>query len=117
MAHGLIIDDNMVITQAIRAYMQPLGFDSFDQEWTEERAVDAARRRRPDLVIIGDRLEEGSTINAARRISQELGVPILMVTGEPAQALKRLGGEATFEGPFLLNDIDKAIGLASLQNA
>lgn len=113
MAIALIINDNMVITQAIRAYLRPLGFDSFYQEWTEDRAVAAARRSRPDLVVIGDELEEGSSLNAARRISGELSVPVLMVTGEPWRARKRLADKASFEGPFLLNEIETAVELAS----
>lgn len=112
MNHALIIDENMIVSRAIQSRLEGLGFTSFDHTWTEEQAVAAASRRAPNLVVIGDELESGSALGAARRISRELAVPVLMVTGDPIRAERRLAKVEAFEGPFLLNQIEEAVSAA-----
>lgn len=112
MTHALIIDDNMIVSRAIQSCLKALGFNSFDHTWTEDQALAAADRRPPDLVVIGDEVEAGSALSAAKRISFNLAVPVLMVTGDPVRARKRLEKTVSFEGPFLLNQIEEAVQLA-----
>lgn len=112
MGHALIIDDNLIISHAIRSCLKPLGFSSFEQSWTEEQAVAAADEHAPDLVIVGDNVEMGSAINAARRITDKRAVPVLLVTADAARAHQNCGHACRFEGPFLLNQIEKAVARA-----
>ena len=112
MNHALIIGDNMIISRAIQSRLECLGFTSFDHTWTEAQAVAAARHCAPNLVIIGDEVESGSALGAARRISRELAVPVLMVTGDPVRAERHLASVEAFEGPFLLNQIEEAVNVA-----
>jgi CheY-like chemotaxis protein len=112
MSHALIIDDNMLISHAIRSYLEPLGFTSFDSTWTEEQAVAAAHEHTPDLIVVGDELAVGSSLAAAQRISKWLSVPVVMLTGDPVRAQKRLKHACSFEGPFMLNQIEEAVALA-----
>jgi CheY-like chemotaxis protein len=112
MCHALIIDDNMIVSHAIQKCLESLGFMSFDKTWTEEQAVVAADRRSPDLIVIGDEIETGSALQAAQRIAERLAVPVLMVTGDPYRAQRRLERARSFEGPFLLNQIEEAVKLA-----
>ena len=109
MCHALIIDDNMIVSRALQDGLASLGYDSFDHSWTEEQAVAAAARRVPDLVVVGDSIEVGSPIEAARRISIEHDVPVLMVTANSHRARRRLPPDAAMEGPFLLGEIATAI--------
>lgn len=116
MSHALIIDDNMIVSRAIQACLESLDFSSFDHTWTEEQAVFAAALRAPDLIVIGDSVETGSALEAAKQISGGQHVPVLMVTGDPYRARKRLKQtRAFFEGPFLLNQIEEAVRLAQSQ--
>lgn len=112
MSHALIIDDNMVVSNAIQKYLEALGFASFDKTWTEEQALAAAERRSPDLIVIGDDIEAGSALRAVERIVERLAVPVLMVTGDPYRARRRFERSCSFEGPFLLNQIEEAVKLA-----
>lgn len=112
MKHALIIDDNMIVSRAIQSRLEGLGFASFDHAWTEDQALAAARRYAPNLVVIGDKIESGTTLNVARLISNELAVPVLMVTGDPVRAEKCIAKVNTFEGPFLLNQIEEAVNAA-----
>ncbi len=111
MCHALIIDDNMIVSHAIQSCLEPLGFTSFDHTWTEEQAIVAADRRVPDLIIIGDDVETGCAINAARRINGDRTVPVLMVTGDRYRATQPRGRAAPIEGPFLLDQIGAAVEL------
>lgn len=112
MNHALIIDDNLIVSRAIQSCLENLGFASFDHTWTEAQALDAARRRTPDLIVVGDELEFGSALDAARRISEWLSVPVLMVTGDPGRARQHLAQVEAFSGPFLLNQIEEAVEIA-----
>ena len=112
MSHALIIDDNIVVTTVIKGRLAPLGFSSFECVWTEDQAIAAAAQRVPDLIVVGDHVEAGSAIRAARQISETLSVPVLMVTSDPY--LARVGREkaCTFDGPFLLDQMTEALHLA-----
>ncbi|MEE4338980.1 hypothetical protein [Erythrobacter sp.] len=112
MPHALIIDENIAISRAIQHYLGGLGFASFDITWTEQQALDAAARRRPDIIVIGDDIEWGSAIRAARRISLDDSIPVLMVSGNPARASERLEMASSYEGPFRVNQIEEAVGIA-----
>ncbi|MBB3953764.1 MULTISPECIES: response regulator [Novosphingobium] len=113
MHHALIIDDNMVISRAIQSRLEALGFVSFDLAWTQQQALAAAERHWPDLIVIGDDIETGCAVEAARRITDRHAVPVLMVTGDYGRARARLEKEEALVGPFLLNEIEAAVELAN----
>jgi CheY-like chemotaxis protein len=115
MTHALIIEDNMIIARAICDRLEPLGFRSFDRTWTERQALAAASHRRPDLVVVGDEIEGGSPVGTARKVAKLTGAPVLMVTGDPLIAQRRLAEADGFEGPFLLNRIEDAVDIALSQ--
>jgi DNA-binding NarL/FixJ family response regulator len=116
MSHALIIDDNMIVSRAIADRLVELGFNSFDHTWTERQAIAAAESRRPDLVVIGDSIENGSALEAARTIAMQRDTPVLMVTADPVRARRCLDQLASFDGPFLLNEIESAVELARVTN-
>lgn len=113
MSHALIIDENMLISRAIQRRLEMLGFESFDLVWTQQQALAAAGRHRPDLIVIGDDVETGCAVEAARRITDHHEVPVLMVTGDYARARERLEQQEALVGPFLLNEIEAAVELAN----
>jgi DNA-binding response OmpR family regulator len=115
MPHALIIDENIAISRAIQHYLAALGFGSFDHTWTEQQALAAARARRPDIIVIGDDIEMGCAMRAARVISADGAIPVLMVSGDPARASQRLTGASSYEGPFRINQIEEAVALAMNQ--
>ena len=98
MPHALIVDDNMAISAALQDRLAELGFDSFEQRWTEDQAVAAANDRHPDLVVIGDTLVAGSSIEAARRISQHTNITILAVTTDAAALARALPPSTMLHG-------------------
>lgn len=117
MTHALIIDDNMIISHAVENCLVSLGFDSFDHTWTEAQAIEAATARHPDLVIIGDSIADGSPVDAARRIVELFGAPILLVAAGRCEVRRNLPADAVLDGPFSLSDIDVAVAVARAPEA
>lgn len=115
MGHALIIDENIAVCRAIQNYLEPLGFGSFDHTWTEDQALAAASHRKPDIIVIGDDIEAGSAMSAARQISRDASIPVLMVSGDPRRARQRLRQVSRYEGPFHLNQIEQAVEKALAQ--
>jgi DNA-binding response OmpR family regulator len=111
-AHALIIDDNDSVSDAIEQRLARYGFTSFTQVWTEADAMAEARRHRPDLLLVGDSLMEGSAIEAARRISDRYGTPALLVTGHADRVRRSLPEGVSMGGPFLIPEIADAIACA-----
>jgi hypothetical protein len=72
------------------------------------QAVAAAARRTPDLVVIGDTIESGCALNAARSIAMERNAPVLLVTADPCRARRRFPDDMS----VLLNEIEDAVALA-----
>jgi len=112
MCHALILDDNMIISRAIENRLLSLGFHSFDHAWTEEQAVAAAELHTPDLVVLGDSIEAGSALSAARRITTHCSVPVLLITADPYRLRQGCPKDVSLDGPFLLNEIETAVELA-----
>ncbi|MCZ8370799.1 MAG: hypothetical protein O9293_12670 [Porphyrobacter sp.] len=112
MAHALILDENVAVCRAVQHYLALLGFGTFDNAWTERQAMECARQHRPDIIIIGDDIELGCAIRAARRISGGSAIPVLMVSGDPARASQKLAQTSSYDGPFRLNQIEEAAKLA-----
>ena len=109
MPHALIIEDNLVVSKLLESRLAELGYASFDHAWTEEDAVAAAAQRRPDLVLVGDSLEKGSGIDAARQICARDDIPVLLVTGDSLKAKAPPAADARIEGPFMLGELDRAV--------
>jgi|GEM_PF-1282462 len=112
MSHALIIEQNMVIGSALSKRLSDLGFDSFDHVWTEEDAIEIADMRPPDLILVGDSLETGDTIEAARRICRKRDVPVLLVTADSSRAIQRLSQGALLDGPFAFSQMTEAVDMA-----
>lgn len=80
MCHALIIDDNLSVRCGVMDQLAEHGFSSFDHTWTERQALAAAIARRPDLIVIGNAIAEGSPFEVAFHIARPAAVPILTVT-------------------------------------
>jgi DNA-binding response OmpR family regulator len=112
MPHALIINENIAICRAVRQYLGMLGFGTFDHAWTERQAMVAARQRSPDIIVIGDDIEIGCAMRAARNISADGTIPVLMVSGDPVRASRQLAQTSSYHGPFRLNQIEEAVEIA-----
>jgi two-component system response regulator DevR len=89
----LIVDDHEVVRQGLVAVFERRpGFHVVAEAGTVAEAVEAARRFRPDLVVMDVRLPDGSGVEACREIRAELP-DTKVIAGErlPPQAGPRPG--------------------------
>lgn len=112
MSHALIIDDNKVVSRAIQNRLSAFGFDSFDHTWTEEQALAAAARRRPDLIVVGDHIARGAPIAVARELASASDAPILAVTVDRFAFQRCVPDGATVDGPYPQSCLDAALAAA-----
>ena len=110
MSHALIIDDNRVVSRAIQSRLAAFGFDSFDHTWTEQQALEAAARRRPDLIVVGDHVAGGAALKVAREVAWESAAPMLAITSDRFVLERALPEGAAIDVPCPLNELDAALG-------
>ncbi len=109
MSHALIIDDNLIFSRAVRSRLEAFGFNSFDHAWAEQQALEAAAERRPDLIVVGDTIVEGSPRGVADMLACNSGAPVLVVTTRSFMLQRQPCNGAQFGGPHLLVDLDDAL--------
>jgi two-component system response regulator DevR len=81
----LIVDDHEVVRQGLAALLgRRPGFQVVAEAGTVAEAVAAARKFRPDLVVMDVRLPDGSGIEACREIRAEIpDTRVIMLTSYP----------------------------------
>ena len=109
--HALIIEDETLVAMAIEDALRDCGFTSFDFAISVEQAVAAAVRRCPDLITADVELRPGCGITAVQSICTEQPIPVLFITGSPAEVRVRMPGHALVEKPFNADHIMDAARL------
>ncbi len=81
----LLVDDHEVVRQGLAALLgRREEFDIVGEAGTVAEAIEAARRFRPDLIVMDVRLPDGSGIEACRAIRAELpDTRVVMLTSYP----------------------------------
>jgi two-component system, OmpR family, response regulator MprA len=89
-ARILVVDDDPRIAAAAR---RALVYEGFEVDVADDgrRAMDVARERLPDLVVLDVMLPELDGIEVCRRLREGSDVPILMLTARDAVADRVLG--------------------------
>ena len=77
MKHALIISNDDAAARLLEDRLAHAGFDSFERAWSEDSALILAEQRRPDLVVVGERLDRGCPFKAARSICSAHDIPAL----------------------------------------
>jgi two-component system, response regulator PdtaR len=110
--HALIIEDEFLIALALEDMLSELGFLSFDWAATEDEAIAAVRRRRPDLITADIHLRVGNGISAIEAIrSDEPGIPTVFITANDS-LVAQMKGTTVLSKPIRLADLARAIASA-----
>ena len=88
MCHVLIIEDEALIALDLQDILAATGATTFSFAETEEEAIEAARRQRPDVITSDVMLREGSGPRAVEAIQLEMGaMPVIFITATPDACL------------------------------
>ena len=88
----LVVDDEARIVKLVRDYLERAGFDVLAAQ-DGEAALTLARVERPDLIVLDLMLPGVDGLDVCRRLRQESGVPIIMLTARVEEADRIVGLE------------------------
>jgi len=104
----LVVDDDVALAEMLQIVLRQEGFETF---WCGrgDRAVEAFRRHRPDVVLLDIMLPGGDGVDVCRSIRAESGVPIVMLTarGETPDVVRGLeaGADDYVPKPFKVQEL------------
>jgi DNA-binding response OmpR family regulator len=88
----LIVDDEEMIVQTVKAYLDREGFKTYTAADGEE-ALRAFQEKGPDLIILDLMLPKMDGIEVTRRIRSQSSVPIIMLTAKAGETDRVVGLE------------------------
>jgi len=106
---ALIVEDDAMIAGLLAETLEGLGHGVCAVETNVARAVAAASRWRPDLMIVDVGLGEASGIAAVKEILSSSFVPCVFVTGGALSGLSLGPDTVLIRKPFRVSDLDQAI--------
>jgi len=86
----LVVDDDPKIRELLRLYLERDGYVTIDAV-DGEMALDAARTRQPDLILLDVMLPGVDGLEVCRRLRQETDVPIMLLTARSGDTDKVIG--------------------------
>jgi CheY-like chemotaxis protein len=108
----MIVEDDVIIAELLGELIVALGHEVCATEFSESEAVAAARRFRPDLMIVDVHLQDGSGIRAVDTILAASHISHIFVTGD-AHAVKMIKPDSTVvQKPYFEIDLVLAIQAA-----
>jgi PAS domain S-box-containing protein len=116
-ARVLIIEDELLIAEDLRAALTHLGYTVAGMADSADEAVAQAERVRPDLVLMDIKLRgERDGISAAEQIREEFGLPVIFLTAHADEATLARAGRSLAFGylvkPFEEQGLDASIEMA-----
>jgi len=112
-----VIEDEPVIAFDLASIVTGMGHEIVGIADTEKRAVELARAKTPGIVLADIQLRDGSSgIDAARKILDQINVPVIFITAFPERLLTGVGGEPTYliTKPFDSDELRVTISQALL---
>ena len=108
----LVVEDDAIIAGLLAETLEGLGHAVCAVETNFARAVAAASRWHPDLMIVDVGLGETSGIAAVKEILSSSFVPYVFVTGSALSDLSVGPDTVLLRKPFRVSDLDQAIQMA-----
>jgi two-component system, response regulator PdtaR len=105
----LIVEDEAMIAMLLAEVLREMGHEVCATAPTEDAAVAAAVRHKPDLMIVDEWLRQGSGISAVAEINRSGYIPHIFVTGDPSIGQSLAPGTIAIQKPFTISDLMKAV--------
>lgn len=105
----LVVEDDALIAMLLVETLAEIGHGVCGVEATESGAVVAARRCRPDLMIVDAQLRGGNGVSAVDQILGIGFVPHLFISGDIERVLARRPDAVAIAKPFRESDLVQAI--------
>ena len=96
----LVVEDDALISMLLADMLEAMGHTVCAVARTQDEAVAAAQRDKPDMLIVDARLREGSGVTAVDQIERRGFVPHIFVTGDSRGVLGLKPDAIVIEKPF-----------------
>ncbi len=104
----LVVEDEPNISQTLRYNLTREGYE-VSEAGTGTAAIELARQRRPDLILLDLMLPEMTGLEVCRVLRAEMSTPILMLTAKASELDKvvglQVGADDYVTKPFSLNEL------------
>jgi DNA-binding response OmpR family regulator len=107
--HALIIEDESMIAMAIEDILRDVGFITFDFAPSPAAAIEAASLRCPELITSDVQLNPGCGITTVLTICEKVSIPVIFVTGNIGDVMRRLPGSYALSKPFSVKQLAAAV--------
>lgn len=107
--HALIIEDQAMIAMSIEDALRDCGCTSFEVASSVEAAIAAAELRCPDIITADVQLKPGCGIDAVQTICANKYIPVVYITGTPADVQERVSDHVIVRKPFSSAQIAEAV--------
>jgi CheY-like chemotaxis protein len=104
-----MIEDEPLVAMSIEDILTECGFTSFEIVDSTEQAIAAARQRCPDLITADVELNPGSGIDAVEQICGGPPIPVIFITGSPADVVRRMPQHPLIGKPFTREVVSEAV--------
>ncbi len=108
-AHILVVDDNPEVLEVFSETLRAAGYE-VDEALTGQRALQMARERRPDLVLLDVVLPDLSGMEVCRQIKTDAGLPdvsVVLISGQATDATYKVRGLETGADDYLLKPVER----------
>ena len=105
----LVVEDDSLIAMLLAETLAEIGHGVCGVEATENGAVLAALRCRPDLIIVDAQLRKGNGVSAVDQILGFGFVPHLFISGDIKEVLARRPDAVAIAKPFRESELVQAI--------
>lgn len=108
--HAFIIEDDYLISQALRDMLEQVGFTRFSFARSEDAAVMGAGEQTIDLITADVRLLPGDGVNAVEKICAKRDIPVLFITGYADELKDRAPTAMVVQKPIKREELMSAVG-------
>jgi CheY-like chemotaxis protein len=108
----LIVEDEAVIALLLGETLEGMGHEVCAIEGTQAGAIAAARRCRPDLLIIDERLGDGSGLTVVDEVLRDGPVPYIFASGDVFRVQRVIPHAVVMEKPYHEVELARAISRA-----
>lgn len=85
----LIVEDEILTAEALRLDLEAIGYEVCALESSGEKAIETAKRDRPDVVLMDGKLHGNiSGFEAGKEIQSRFDIPIIFMSGYSEQEVK-----------------------------
>lgn len=110
----MIVEDDLILNLLYESYLDKLGYDAEGELVYGKTAIEVAKKRKPDLILMDISLEgEIDGIDAMKEIREFSDVPVIYITGNSdpyhVQRAKETGYLDYLVKPIEFNDLKNSL--------